>query len=780
MHAQYSRNVRALLCAFAAVLTGSLSAQVANKGTAPEDTKAIELPKFEVKDTIEKDSYHATETASAGRIVGKIMDTPTTIHVLTAQGLKDINPTVTFDAVNYLPGVSNNRGSGTGGALSERMTFRGIESFGRTVDSFSGVIQPYGFSNLNMFPTAFVETVELVMGPNSILAPTGAPGGTINIITKSPKFKRANELSYSAGEYFANRMSIDSTGPIGEEKRMAYRAVASYQDSKTFLPGGYRVLAALAAFTYEISPTTRLKIKLYGDKQRGHGTVALAGTNGVMISTPDTVGGAYVSNNTPPGFQYQGWNGDAKWSHRDTWDGTLNTELSAQVTSRITTRLAAQLTYTGLTDVRGFPSLAVATVVNQDTGQVTSVTPVDITNLREVAQYGHFVSRTVQFQNDYAGSFKVGSVQLQPVAGLSYLQGRIDLPLAQTFNVPPANLTLGDYNSPRPANSAFSTYNAHNKGNAWIFQAWTYVRASFLEDRIFLTGGSSRVSAGYHLYNLPYVNYDGVVAGNPNGAYTLRTFDNTLTPTQPKVKPWKDTYMAALMGKVNPELSVYYSFTTNAGLAQQNPLWLAGKQHEFGLKWSPWRDRLTVTANRFAITQSNVGFINPLFTIGQSPIQQIYTDLTSKGFELHATGELSDKVSVIASYTSQKTRDFVGRRLRNIPDVIASGLIKYRLDKIGELKLKNTGVFVGVIHNGDVAGEVASGFTSKGIPIQPGYYIRPWTVYNAGASTTIGRYDFNLNVNNLLNSKFWWQAQARTSLSPYPSTSVILSGRIHF
>jgi iron complex outermembrane receptor protein len=769
----------ALLGASILITSPGLQAQEKKASDEEASDKIIELPRFEVKATKEE-TYNPGEAASVGRIVGKILDTPTTVNVITPAMLKDISPLVVYDAASYFPGVSNNRGTGTGGALSERMTFRGIESFGRMVDSFSGVLQPYGFSMLNNFPSAFVDRVEMVMGPNTILNPTGSPGGTINMITKSPKFVRENNVSFALGEYFANRLSVDSTGPLGDGKRMAYRAVASYQDAKTFLPGRYRVMAWLTAFTYRLSSSSELEIKYYGDKQRGTGTVALAGTNGQIVSSPDTVRGAYLSNTPQPGFQYQGWNGDAKWSFRDTDDSTLQAKITAQLSDRISARFAAQSYHGNLLDIRGFPSVPITTVVDQDTGQVTSVTPIDITNIREVAQIGQIDDATlIQFQNDYAGNFNLGDVPLQVVGGLSYVGGTYDSPAAQTFNVPPADLRVS-YDAPMPARSAFTSFNGHNKGDATIFQAWGYMRANFLKNRLIVTGGAGRVIASYALSSLPTADFGAGIVGNPATPITVRTFSDTKNPAQPSVKPQKDTYMASILGKLTPNTSIYYSFSTNAGLAQQNPLWLAGKQHEFGLKWNTFNDRLTISATHFDITQSNVGFFNPLFTLGQSSVQTIFTDLTSKGQELSVVGDVTNNVSVILSFTNQKTRDFVGRRLRNIPDRLATALVKYRFDTLNTSVFKNTGVFVGVIHQGDVSGELATGFTSKGVPIQPGFYLRPWTVVNAGANTTVGRVDYNLNVGNVLDSKFWWQAQGRQSVSPYPGLSVVLSGTVHF
>jgi outer membrane receptor protein involved in Fe transport len=90
-------------------------------------------------------------------------------------------------------------------------------------------------------------------------------------------------------------------------------------------------------------------------------------------------------------------------------------------------------------------------------------------------------------------------------------------------------------------------------------------------------------------------------------------------------------------------------------------------------------------------------------------------------------------------------------------------------------------VFVGVNHEGRVAGENSPnlGYTSLGVPEQVGFYIPAWTAANAGASYTWDRYRFNLNVDNILNEKFWWEPASRQSVSPYPGLTVRLTVTLH-
>jgi outer membrane receptor protein involved in Fe transport len=53
-------------------------------------------------------------------------------------------------------------------------------------------------------------------------------------------------------------------------------------------------------------------------------------------------------------------------------------------------------------------------------------------------------------------------------------------------------------------------------------------------------------------------------------------------------------------------------------------------------------------------------------------------------------------------------------------------------------------------------------------------------VVNAGAAYSWGHLRFNLNLDNVLDKKFWWEPASRQSVSPYPGLTVRLSTTLHF
>ena len=94
---------------------------------------------------------------------------------------------------------------------------------------------------------------------------------------------------------------------------------------------------------------------------------------------------------------------------------------------------------------------------------------------------------------------------------------------------------------------------------------------------------------------------------------------------------------------------------------------------------------------------------------------------------------------------------------------------------------KNFGVFFGVTHVGDQAGEnPAATATPLGVVTQISFFAPERTIANAGASYKFGRYRMNLNVDNVFDKETIWQPSGRFSLSPYPGINYRFSTTISF
>lgn len=739
------------------------------------------LPSFDVT-AAAANAYRPVDSQSVIRVAGSIMDSPFSVNVMPRELLDDLGANSVFDVSRYFAGVSPGRGTGSGG-IQDRQDFRGFENLSKTVDNFSSYLLPTASGYQATFDPAFIDRVEIVMGPNSVLSPTGSPGGSSNVISKSPLFKPQGELDLTLGNYNAQKVVIDSTGPIGSGDHWAYRVIASGEDTQTYEPGRLKQYNASVQLEYAFSPTAKIVFKYFGEQWGLYGPIANTNDNGEQVYLPNTVGGAMLSNTPQPGFTYDGANGGASWGDRIDRVNIFQVVATAALGTHVNMRLGGQILYDRVGQELAFPKSSPSETFDPTTGISNGISSVfNPASVPEVGQISRSQNREIQLQNDYVAKFHPEWVSIEPVVGWSTQAGRTSNNYTIVDNnLPAANLAAGYYSPPPPNFGDFSSFSANLPEVANLFQAYGLVRLGFFNERFFVTGGASHIWANVNDYSIkgiyfPSVGQLGAAPGSANYV-TDFTFANTGSTSAPTQSNEHDTYLAGALVKVLPNVSLYGSLSTNAGISASNPLWQSGKQYEFGLKSEFFNQRLQFSFAHFQIAQSNVSTPNPLFNTGQSPIAFLLSDETSHGYEFNVVGGITDNLSVIASLTDQKLRDPLGRRVRNVPDQISNLLLNYHF-RSGPLH--GLSVFGGLNHMGSVAGETVSGVTSLEVPELPGFYLKPWTVFNVGSGYVWGRYHFNLNLDNALNSHFWWQPASRISVSPYPGATVRLTTAVHF
>jgi len=782
-----------ILCiSLASALAVSGYGQVAPAPNPPESDfpsassaeQKVLLPAYQVESTV-ANQYSAEDAASISRISSNIIDSPMSVSVISPALLQDLGPTALLSDVTYFAGMSAGRGAGPGG-IADRMDFRGFESLGgKLVDDFSQYLQPTGAGpHINLDPV-LVDHAEMVMGPDTILSPTGSPGGSMNAFTKSPLFEAGTDISAQYGNYYAGGISVDTTGPIGNGRHLAYRIIADHQEYRAYMPGSVKMDTAALELAYRFSDTAKVTVKYITESYLPTGEASSVGDEGEEVYGPGTVGGVTLSNTPTPGYAYDGWNGIPTWSHQYDRVNIAEAELTAALGPQVNLRLAAQALWDNYTADNAYPNGSVAEAWDPATGVEISAAPLNPAALTELGNYNHDMSRDIQVQNDVAGNFKAGGISLQPLVGWEYEQFETTQWAIQDKNLPLADIvgqsdgaSFTPYNPPHPTYSNYTTFAANLPENGWFAQGYGLLRVSALEDRLFVTGSWSRTWAEVNDYNVHGIYLPGIGQVGPVQATTVNNFGNTGVAVAPSVNPYQDEYIAGIVGKPLPNVSIYYSFSTNAAIAGNVPLWQTGKQDEFGFKTDFFNHRLTLTGDHFQITETNLSITNPAFVLGTSTIANLLADETNHGFEASLTGGITQDLSVILNFTAMHLRDAANRRVRNVPDNMANLLLNYHFSTG---PLKNASVFVGVQHNGSVAGENTPnlGYTSLGVPEQVGFYIAAWTAANAGASYRWRNYRVNLNVDNMLNERFWWQPASRNSVDPYPGLALRLSLTVH-
>ncbi|HEY0945489.1 MAG TPA: TonB-dependent receptor [Opitutaceae bacterium] len=721
--------------------------QAATPAAGPSSEDTVRLPVFSVS-AQQESPYRAGSSVSAARVRGEINETPASINVITREFMDDLAPTRLYDATRYVAGITEGRGP----TFQDRVQIRGFENNNRTIDNFL-------LSANSNFDEALVDRVEIVKGPNTILAPTGSPGGAVNVITKSPLFTPRQEISAMVGVYDAQRISIDSTGPLPGSGKFAYRAIGAYQDTdRNWDDSSLRVRLINPQLTFQPSDRTNVTLKYY------YSDSASWGDPRVLVDSSVTDGATVVK---APGYSRSGRNGAEDWNTRTTTLHKVNLQFNTALSDHISVRLAADYTW-----VREFGELSQLNYPNTSnrynpyTGQLTPDTiwtapagtldyaPVpspfyDPTNIPRISALAIGSSQTFSVQNDYAATYNFERVSSTTVAGWVFTHAWSD-GHTKTGTLPSFNLFAPVYGA-RPVYPDNLTTNTSERSDPR--QLYVMEKLAFLDNRIIATGGASRV-------------------------WVKSTSSNLLAGTSGKLDDYQDTYFGGILAKAFGA-SYYYSYSTNANASTLNnqPVWSTGVQHEFGVKADLLNRKLSLTLAHFDITQDNVVVPNPEFQVDKTVPQFLRYDLKSDGWEFEAMGTLTSNWSLVGSLTLMRARDSFGRRLRAISDHAAALLVNY---KFTDSRLKGLSLSLGASYTGSQAVDAPPPVTVLGVVAQPSAYVEGYTTVTANVSYRWKNYTVRLTGDNILDDDYLYSPGARFAVAQAPRPNVRLTFTTRF
>lgn len=713
------------------LVAGGSTATAIHAQTSPSETSSssssldretVVLPAFTVSSDV-TDAYRATNTSAATRVSGKVMDIPGSITVLSPEFIQDIDPTRIFDATKYVAGISEGQGDG----FYDRQYIRGFQNNRPTVDNFASV-QSENYDSL------FVDRIEIVKGPSALLAPTGTPGGQINIISKTPQYKQEGSISVNVGRIDAQRVDVDVTGPFGPGSAFAYRVLAAYQDSRLNTSGTKNRRKIVGGeLSYKISDHSMLTFRTtyedrwqfvyfpaYFDPEK-----SVNGGDGVLA----------------PGFALTGSrNGTEEWAHRGGRYSTADVLFTSSIGEHFSLRVAGKAQNDELRDayMYGVIPYDLSNRYNPYTGQQTPnyIWSLDPSTNQYVSTYSAYYdptklirqptqpsqnNRDYAAQADLAAKYQFGSVSSTTVVGAVYEHSHGDGTSRSADPLPAFNLFDPVYGAAENFGAINYSYTQSNDSN----QEYINQLFGFWKDRILLSGGIVRIGS-----NGESNGVDGDSVSKTVGTYGV------------VVKPREN-------------ITLYASHSQNSVPAYPNGtlLWQDGKQEEFGAKASFLNERLIVTAAHFQISQTNVAVANPLFQ--SDPNNQprtLISDIKEHGTEFEIMGGITPNISVVGSFTLLRQRDSLGRQVIMVPDRSAALLVNYRFP---HGMLDGLSVFVGTTYVSRRAGEIPQiDFTPLGVIAQPSYYLPSLQLWSAGAKYKTKKFTYALNIDNLFDKEY--------------------------
>ncbi len=213
-------------CAVVALLSAlPAAAQDAPKTTPSDDP--FRLSPIIVKGNATPDddakSVVATELWVGGKVATSILDTPASVSVVTAKEMETRDAGTVEEVLQYAPGlVTDYYGSDD---RNDYFLIRGFQATtyrdGLTLGSMRGVREePYAY-----------ERVEVLRGANSALFGMADPGGSVNFVTKQPKFERIAETEIGFGSFGRKELAFDYGDAVAGSDTLAFRITGKLRDS---------------------------------------------------------------------------------------------------------------------------------------------------------------------------------------------------------------------------------------------------------------------------------------------------------------------------------------------------------------------------------------------------------------------------------------------------------------------------------------------------------------------------------------------------------------------
>jgi catecholate siderophore receptor len=169
-------------------------------------SSGLSLPTIDVTGN-QGGGYQVSEP-SLTRMPIPIINTPQTVNVVPQQVIQDQNATNVKDALRNVAGISFR--AGEGGNQGDTPYIRG---FSAQSDVFRDGVRDPGWYTRDDFAT---DRIEVYKGPSSFLFGRGSTGGVINLVTKTPFDRNANELALTGNTGPGGRVTMDNNAVINE------------------------------------------------------------------------------------------------------------------------------------------------------------------------------------------------------------------------------------------------------------------------------------------------------------------------------------------------------------------------------------------------------------------------------------------------------------------------------------------------------------------------------------------------------------------------------------
>lgn len=655
-----------------------------------------------------RNNYKSNSTSLATRTDVPLIETPQSAQILPQRIIKDKQAFTLNEVAPLLTGVKANNGMG---AFTLR-GFTGYNHFDGSFITFNGVR-----GNLYMWsqqPLLYnIERVEVLRGPASVLFSEGIPGGIINFVTKKPQVDSRYEFNVSAGSWNMGRISADATGALSKNKKLLYRLIGGVDRSNSFRNQqkieNYFVAPSL---TYQFSNRTSLNLEVnYAYQEAVH----------------QYDRGSFVKPLANGKFDFNYYSNKLTVQSPTDFGRTNNTSASLHFTHKVSDKLSFNIIQRHIRSLLNFSDHGVVGAIRNDS----------ISRSYQIWDYDQFNWQTTAFVNY---TLNTGFIKHSLLGGVDY--NHYGWHRNDYRNSPSKRISIlnPDYSNDVPApNAAVDYYDDNKQSNKVI--------GGYIQDQI---------SLSQHFKLLVSLRYDDYKLKQ-----TPMSDKDDLQGDDSEADSWTPRLGAVYLPVKN--ISFYGSYNRSFNPQRSNSAGSGGPfpprlatQYEIGYKGDFFKNALSTMVAFYDIKYTNILAADPTPT---NPNRQVLVDGTrSKGFEITLQGNVKD-LSIIAGYayndhvlSSDNTIGKKGFRYINAPRNIANVWLKYNFSKTA---LKGLGIGIGGRYTSDQVGNLAT----------QNFLIPESTVLDAVANYEIKRFNFQFNLNNIANERYFQGGVSRVTIA---------------
>jgi len=591
------------------------------------------LPEVHVKGLQEKseatawgpvNGFVAKTTATATKTPSRIVETPSSVSVVTAEQIQAQQSKTITQSLRYTPGITAEIAGPQ--FMADQLLVRGFQQgTGRMLrDGMKTFLPNYlGWDAPEPFG---LERVEVLRGASSVLYGSSDPGGQINLVSKRPTMTPLKHIQLQAGSFDYKQAAFDFSGPLNDSDVVSYRLTGLLRDSSAqtdYIKNERTFLAP--AITFKPSDKTEITVLAEYQKQKGNFANPLP-AQGLTLNNPN----GRISRD--------------RYIGEPDYDKSVNEKVSAGY--------LLQHEFNGTWTVRQNLRFSHYRHNSNEVAFLGWADPVTLTTANRYAEDRRGDGNLFTVDNQAQAKFATGGLQHTMLAGIDFNRSSYNQDQSLKLATP-----LNLYN-PVYGNLTFTPFSSASYKQT-VEQTGIYVQDQ-----------------------LKFDQWVAVLGGRQDW---VRDENDATFAAAPVVRDKKFTGRAGLLYLFDNGLAPYASYsesflpTTGRTFNQRLFKPEEGQQYEVGLKYEPPQSNSLYSIAWFDLTRQNVSMpdpVRPAFSIQEGEIK-------SRGVELEAKTSITNKLNMVGSYTwndvklTKSEAAVQGNRPFRVPEHMASLWLDY-------------------------------------------------------------------------------------------------------